>query len=95
MQSDSRIAEILDGIEFRDPPPVPPSAEETHQLPVEDFLRKIAWRPGEWAVFRSGLGPATANIRAATYKKHHPNSEWVVRPDDDGTSTLYARVLYV
>lgn len=94
MQSDHRIVEILDGIEFRDPPPLPRTPEETHDN-VQDFLRKIAWRPGDWAVFRSGLGPATANIRAATFKKHYPNSEWVVRPDGDGTCTLYARVLYI
>lgn len=84
-------------IEFREPP----NADRGGGRPpiwriyTADFLREIAYRPGEWAVYRTGLSRAYAHSVASLNRRMHPHSEWMVRPADDGTHTVYARVLCV
>lgn len=84
-------------IEFRDPPPAPkrPDVEITRGGKVADFLREIAFRKGEWAVYRSGLTPNAASSYVSIYRKKFPHSEWVARRDLDGMYTVFVRVLYI
>lgn len=62
---------------------------------VADFLREIAWRKGEWAIYREGMRPSTAYVYVSRFHKRFPHAEFTARKQDDGTATLYARVLYV
>lgn len=91
------IEAITKGIVFRDPPPIARQRSSKYgDEAVAEFLRKIAWRKGDWAVFRTGVTKQTAYVYASRYKKAFPHSEWVARKDKTGSKyTLYARVLYV
>lgn len=92
---DREIDQQTAGIVFRDPPAIKRPRKSQTDEEVADFLRKIAWRKGDWAVFRTGMNKATAYTKASRYRKQFPHSEWVARPGRGSTYTLYARVLYI
>lgn len=83
-----------DQIEFREPP-MRSQASGTLAQQAAEFVRAIAYRPGEWAVFRTGMVAGNAYATASQYRKRFPHTEWVARRDTDGLFTLFARVLYV
>lgn len=72
-----------------------PSSRRTSSNALADFLREIAHRSGEWAVWREGLAPTTAYVYANRYRKQHTHAEFAARKQPDGSCTIYARVLHV
>lgn len=88
-------------IEFREPPPpqrkprTPADPKQPERGKVADFVREIAWRKGEWAVYRSGLNSNSASAYVSIYRKKFPHTEWVARLDHDGLYTVFVRVLHV
>lgn len=83
-------------IEFREPPPpLRVKAAGSWKARAAEFTRAIAYRRGEWAVFRTGLNQGLAHAYASDYRKKFPHTEWVARREADGTYSLFARVLYV
>jgi len=80
-------------IVFRDPPPIRRPRKQKAQSEAGQFLHDIAHRPGEWAVYRTGVNKGTSYSLVNKLRKAHPNSEWVARPGRGKTYTIYARVL--
>lgn len=95
IQASAETSNPTEGIVFRDPPPIKRGRKSPTTVDAQDFLRKIAFRKGEWAVYRTGVNKATAYTMTSKLRKEFPHSEWVARPGRGKTYTVYARVLYI
>lgn len=76
-------------VEFRDPP-----EQKFTRGAVQDFINSIAWKRGEWAVYRSNVNRGTAYASVAKYRKRYPHTQW--RAVKEGENyTIFAKVIYV
>ena len=60
---------------------------------VINFLKAIASRPNDWAVYRESMGRDQAHALASQNRRRHKGSEWTARQHEDGSYTVYARVV--
>jgi hypothetical protein len=81
-----QITEIV----FRTPP-APNRQGRPSQ--VINFLKVIADRPNEWAVYREGMKRDQAHALASQNRRRHKGSEWTARQHEDGLYTVYAKVV--
>jgi len=80
-------------IEFRNPPSTTSRIPGTLAHQAAEFVRVISSRPGEWAVFRTGMVAGNAYATASQYRKRFPETEWIARRDLDDQFSLFVRVL--
>lgn len=59
---------------------------------AEKMAELLVTRPGEWAVFRSGLTASYASKTCTRYRATYQNLEWVSTKAEDGTYSIWARV---
>jgi len=71
---------------FRDPPET--SARGAREL----FVTALRSRPGQWAVYRSGMKQNTAHVNASVLRKRYPEATFVARKDEDGTYAVFGKV---
>jgi len=76
-----------DSFVFRDPPDI-----DSARSPVLAFIDALRTRPGEWAVYRSGMKQNSAHVNASALRKRHPNVTFVARKDTDGMYSIFGKV---
>lgn len=72
---------------FRDPP-IP---QTKHGVSAR-FVKALEARPGEWAVYRSGLIQNTAHVNASKLRRSHPGVVFIARKDEDGNYSIFGKV---
>lgn len=77
-------------IVFRTPPE---ANRKGRPAQVINFLKAIQVRPNDWAVYREQMGRDQAHALASQNRRRHKGSEWTARQHEDGSYTVYARVL--
>ncbi len=75
---------------FRNPPEANRKGRPSQ---VINFLKAIGERPNDWAVYRESMGRDQAHALASQNRRRHKGSEWTARQNDDGSYTVYVRVI--
>lgn len=75
------------GFVFRDPPSVPGK-----NAAVQHFIEALRERPGQWAVYRTGLKQNPAHVQASMYRKKYPHVSFLARKDQDGTYAIFGKI---
>lgn len=75
---------------FRNPPEANRKGRPSQ---VINFLKAITDRPNDWAVYREGMGRDQAHALASQNRRRHKGSEWTARQHEDGSYTVYARII--